>query len=162
MTKLMTPDQTLFESAYCTRCGGSGKFSFNLMNGDRCFGCGGAGVQLTKRGKAAKAFYIESQQVDVADLKPGMFVWDDFIGMTPKFLEVLSVEQSGSCAIVNGERIPFINIVTRRGSHGVYPSSKVRAVRDEEQRKAQVAAALAYQATLTKTGKPAKKALEAA
>jgi len=162
MTKLMTPDQTLFESAYCTRCGGSGKFSFNLINGDRCFGCGGQGVQLTKRGKAAKAFYIESQQVSVADLKPGMFVWDDFPGKTPKFLEVLSVAQSRSCSIVNGERIPYIDIVTRRGTHGVYPSSKVRAVRDEEQRKAQVAAALAYQATLTKTGKPSKKALEAA
>lgn len=161
MNKLMTPDQTLFESAYCTRCGGSGKFSFNLKDGDRCFGCSGTGVQLTNRGKAAKAFYIESQQVAVADLKPGMFVWDD-LGKVAKFLEVLSVKQSGSCAIVDGERIPFIDITTRRGTQGVYPSSKVRAVRDEEQRKAQVAAALAYQASLTKMGKPSKKSLEAA
>lgn len=156
MTKLMTPDQTLFESAYCTRCGGSGRYSFNLMNGDRCFGCGGQGVQLTKRGKAAKAFYIESQQVAVTDLKPGMFVWDDMYGKVAKFLEVLSVGESRSCAIVNGEPIPYIDIVTRRCTHNVYPSSKVRAVRDEAQRKEQVAAALAYQATLTQQGKPRK------
>ena len=25
----------------CSRCGGSGRYSFNLMHGDRCFGCMG-------------------------------------------------------------------------------------------------------------------------
>lgn len=153
----LTPDQTLFESTFCTRCGGSGRYSFNLMHGDRCYGCGGQGVTLTARGKAAKAFYIESQQLRAADLQPGMFVWDDTMGKVAKFLPVLSVKQSSSCAIVNGERVPFVLIATSRGSLGVYPDTMVRAVRDEEQRKAQVAAAKAYQATLTKAGKPAKR-----
>ncbi len=151
---LMTPDKTLFESEYCGRCGGSGRYSFNLMNGDRCFGCGGSGVQLTKRGKAARAFYVESQQVPVAELRPGAFIWDDMYGKVAKFLPILSIKQSGTCQVVNGERRYYTDIETKRGSLGVFPDSVVRAVRDEDQRRAQVAAALAYQATLTKAGKP--------
>ena len=29
----------------CSRCGGTGKFSFNLRDGSRCFGCAGKGEQ---------------------------------------------------------------------------------------------------------------------
>lgn len=153
---LTTPDKTLFESKYCGRCGGSGRYSFNLMNGDRCFGCHGSGVQLTARGKAAKAFYIESQQVPVSELKPGMFLFDNEVN---KFLPILEIK-SEPCGwmVVGGERIPLIGFGTRRGTIGVTSTSIVRAVRDEEQRKAQVAAALAYQATLTKAGKPSASA----
>jgi ribosomal protein L37E len=30
----------------CTRCDGTGKHSFNLRDGDVCYGCGGAGKQI--------------------------------------------------------------------------------------------------------------------
>lgn len=32
----------------CSRCGGSGRFSFNLMHGSKCYGCNGTGKQATK------------------------------------------------------------------------------------------------------------------
>lgn len=32
---------TMFESETCGRCGGSGKYSFNQMDGDRCYGVAG-------------------------------------------------------------------------------------------------------------------------
>lgn len=32
----------------CSRCGGSGRYSFNLIHGTRCYGCGGTGKQKTK------------------------------------------------------------------------------------------------------------------
>lgn len=38
----------------CGRCGGSGKYSYNAMHGDRCYGCSGTGVVHTAKG--AKAF----------------------------------------------------------------------------------------------------------
>lgn len=38
----------------CTRCGGTGKFSYNQLHGDRCYGCGGTGWQH-KAGRNAKA-----------------------------------------------------------------------------------------------------------
>ena len=30
----------------CGRCGGSGSYSYNQMDGDRCFGCSGSGKQM--------------------------------------------------------------------------------------------------------------------
>lgn len=35
-------------SYLCNRCGGTGRFSFNLIHGDKCYGCMGTGRQKTK------------------------------------------------------------------------------------------------------------------
>ena len=43
-----------FEVKTCGRCGGSGRFSFNLMDGDKCYGCHGQGKVFTKRAVAAR------------------------------------------------------------------------------------------------------------
>lgn len=32
----------------CPRCGGSGSYSYNQMDGTRCYGCGGSGVSVIK------------------------------------------------------------------------------------------------------------------
>lgn len=39
----------------CTRCGGSGSYSFNLIRGTVCFGCEGSGFVLVNAEKHAKA-----------------------------------------------------------------------------------------------------------
>ena len=42
----------------CTRCNGSGSYSFNLRDGSKCYGCMGQGftmVDAAKHAKAAKA-----------------------------------------------------------------------------------------------------------
>ena len=41
----------------CTRCGGTGKYSFNLLDGDMCYGCEGKGYTLKTEAqiKAAEA-----------------------------------------------------------------------------------------------------------
>lgn len=146
----------IFENETCGRCAGTGKFSYNQIDGDRCYGCQGAGVRLTKRGAAAKAFYVESQQTPVAELKPGMFVWDDTFGKAAKFLPLLAIEQSGSYQQRAEGRCHYVNVKTSRCGYLVFPDSKVRAVRDEEHRQQLIQAALAFQSTLTKTGKPRK------
>jgi hypothetical protein len=148
---------TVFETTTCTRCGGGGRYSFNLMHGDRCYGCGGTGVKLTKRGAAASAFFRASQEMPVADLKVGMYVWDTAWGKKAKFLPVLSIKQSGCYTIVNGQPVHYIDVETERGGCGFFPDGTVRAVRDEAHRKALLEAALAFQATLTQAGKPSKR-----
>lgn len=41
--------ETAQRQAYaCTRCNGTGRFSFNLMHGTKCYGCNGTGKQYTK------------------------------------------------------------------------------------------------------------------
>lgn len=32
----------------CGRCGGGGRYSWNAVDGDKCFGCGGSGKRLAK------------------------------------------------------------------------------------------------------------------
>lgn len=61
----------VLETRVCNRCGGSGKFSFNLRDGDRCWGCGGSGKQRTKRGAAALAFYRELTTVPAGLVREG-------------------------------------------------------------------------------------------
>lgn len=43
------------EKVNCGRCGGSGRFSFNLKDGDRCYGCNGSGFAMVDPEKYAKA-----------------------------------------------------------------------------------------------------------
>jgi hypothetical protein len=64
-------DKLGFEIQTCSRCGGSGHYSYNQINGTTCFGCGGTGKKHTKRGAVAHAAYIESLKVRLGDLKVG-------------------------------------------------------------------------------------------
>lgn len=63
----------IFETQVCSRCDGSGHYSWNAMTGSRCFGCGGRGWQLTKRGAAALEAWTAAwkQTKKVRDLQPG-------------------------------------------------------------------------------------------
>lgn len=38
----------------CGRCGGSGKYSFNLIHGNKCYGCNGTGFQMVDAAKEEK------------------------------------------------------------------------------------------------------------
>jgi hypothetical protein len=56
----------------CTRCGGSGRFSFNLVRGTVCFGCEGVGHKVVDAKKhaaaqARKAKRLETQQANMAE-----------------------------------------------------------------------------------------------
>ena len=62
----------IFQTTECERCGGSGRYSWNAMDGDMCYGCSGAGVKYTKAAHAAvtafhKALKVPGSQVVVGD-----------------------------------------------------------------------------------------------
>lgn len=64
---------TKFEREICDRCGGIGSFSYNRIDGSRCYGCGGSGVRLSKTGKEARRLFeakiaIESSKLSVGDV----------------------------------------------------------------------------------------------
>lgn len=62
----------LFEIETCTRCHGSGKFSYCQDYGDTCFKCRGNGAVLTKRGQVAQAYYVSLCEIPVSEVKIGM------------------------------------------------------------------------------------------
>jgi hypothetical protein len=205
--------KTNFETQVCTRCHGSGKYSFCLDYGDKCFKCAGSGHILTKRGAAAKAYYetlctIPAAQVKIGDriaasgMTRGCQVFN-YVGTvtaiksregvrttvkrmredgktldvshrteyaTNEGFQVLggsgaTVEFPG-CKGYTGEAGTFVENFTefaftvshpKYGEHGKIVTGSVRVYPADSAAKFEEA--LAYQDTLTKTGKPAKRKL---
>lgn len=147
---------TQFENETCGRCGGSGKYSFNHMEGDRCRGCHGTGYKLTKRGAAAKAFFTEKMTHPVSALAVGDYVFESINAVGPKsWLKLVEIIPDA----LNDDRVTLrLARGGRTMRYGLSPKSLVVTVKTEDQRLAFRAEALAYQETLTKTGKPAKRA----
>lgn len=153
----------IFETETCSRCGGSGSYSYCQAYGTRCFKCGGKTTVLTKRGAAAQAFLAASCSKPAADLVAG-----------DKVMEAAGPLSAGGWAAVTGVRpgapgdagvyrqdgtVDYGFIVeTTRTRHHTTPAALFRVAQSAEDRAAKIAAALAYQAGLTKAGTPRKAA----
>lgn len=63
----------IFPTTTCKRCGGSGSYSFNPMDGDLCYGCNGSGWNW-QRGKVTKVVHEYIRQTNISkepvDWKP--------------------------------------------------------------------------------------------
>jgi len=151
-----------FETESCGRCCGSGKFSFNLMHGDRCYGCGGTGIKLSKRGLAANNFFQASMQRHAGEIKVGEFI-KTWIVLGGRDVWCI-VESITECPLNKGMlMIDVKSVKSGKGIHwGVWGVSNVTSVRDQAELDAKKAAAIAYQDTLGKTGKPLKRLAVAA
>ncbi len=167
----MTTTETKFtkdglELQTCGRCGGSGKYSYCTMYGDRCFGCGGTGVKLTKRGQIAKAWLeaIRSKRVEDLQIGDEILIDDHFSGKAA-FCKITAISpDSDQRSTTNGVETVISGLVKLEfdaaapcGGYGGLRGSDLKRVR-------QTAASLeitrlrgmAFQDTLTKTGTPRK------
>ena len=147
----MTAKTPIFEVETCSRCCGSGKFSFNQMHGDRCYGCGGVGTKRTKRGKAAADWFIEQRSVRADAVVVGQVVFMD-MHFWRGFKTVTEVATTATGQIrISCVRKGELNSIT-------YPADKlIPAAITEERKQELIAMALQYQASLTKQGVPSKK-----
>lgn len=138
---------TAFESETCSRCGGSGRYSYCQMYGDRCFRCGGKGRTLTKRGAAANKYCVGLRSRNILDLKPGESYRMDgipgFSGDVWVTVESFEVRDDG-----------YVTVHGKGGNFTVpgNTATVVRVRQSKESAAATFAAALEYQATLTKAG----------
>jgi DnaJ-class molecular chaperone len=80
------------ETTTCTRCCGTGQYSWCSAHGSRCFKCGGSGKALTKRGAATNAFIksLRSTETIVSELKVGDYVKP---AGENKFRKILSISE---------------------------------------------------------------------
>ena len=143
--------QTSFEKETCGRCSGSGEHSYNQLHGKVCYGCNGKGERLTKRGSVAAQFYRASCEAMAKDVAAGDTI--EINGVMPngtlykQRAVVLSIEIEGERVSLNTK-----DMTTVRGL-----TSKIRKYWNAEENAAKIAAALAYQSTLTQAGTPAKR-----
>lgn len=147
-----------FEVVVCSRCCGTGNYSYNQVDGTRCYGCGGDGKKYTPRGKAAKLFYNELCAIDPADAKVGDRINND--GQVFTIAEILPPITYSSIRLADGttKRIWHIQFKTVSGNiRSAQAGCKVKLVPQGEHKAALVAQALAYQDSLTAAGKPRKR-----
>ena len=66
---------TLFDTEPCSRCGGTGQYSFNQVDGTRCYGCSGTGAKIVRKHAAMAREWAEAlrkvKQPIVSDIEPG-------------------------------------------------------------------------------------------
>jgi hypothetical protein len=167
----MTKRTPVFEHTECSRCGGSGQFSFNLMHGSVCHGCSGTGFKLTLRGRAAQHFVNELREIPIENFQVGDSIRFDgfnagsFVQPT-KWAKVTSVQfltrSEAGYYWEDSENPNCVRLETTYGSvTGFVGKTKYRKGFSAEQKQQQIDQALQYQATLTKFGKPRKQKLAA-
>jgi len=143
-----------FETETCTRCHGSGQFSRCQQYGTTCFRCRGRKITLTARGAAASTYLTALRSKPAGEVKVGDAIMNRDTG---KFSPVTAIGPYpyASYSVVNGVKIEHAMIRIEAAAGGLIcePSTPVRIRQNAEQSEATFAAAIAYQATLTKTGK---------
>lgn len=154
----------VYERQPCGRCGGSGRYSFNQIDGDRCYGCGGTGQKLTKRGAAAYAFASELLDVPVEEFfdkhngERSAVYRDAFAGRKVTFRKLQETERTmikpGMGKPEQAHRsFKIVSDVERINGMGFGQGIRVRLIPTE----ADVETVMAYQESLTKAGKPRKR-----
>jgi hypothetical protein len=151
-----------FESVECARCGGSGRHSYCQAYGDTCFGCHGRGKVLTKRGAVAQS-YLNAMRVRRADsISIGDMIRCEVFNGARYFARVSKIEPATCYCDVktNAAHIVLATISDRHGGYSrtVARDGMIRIAFSREDKREQVATAIAYQDTLTKTGTVRKRA----
>jgi hypothetical protein len=149
---------TTLEIETCSRCGGSGSFSYCQSHGTKCFKCGGKGRTLSKRGEAASVYLTAMRSKRADQIVTGDEIHIRGFDGWQKVISVEPTDTAGWYSIDGGvrreARKDLLTFSTSGlGLAGVAPE-KIRVKQTAEQSAQTFAAALAYQATLTKAGKP--------
>ena len=164
-TKNSTP---IFESEICSRCGGTGHFSYNQLTGTRCFKCNGNQKSFTKRGLAAALYLKSLRTVKASELKIGDLIRiDDLMRGKAWFAKITSIKDTHSSKSLQSDgtwltnRMLAIETETKNSlqMNGVTcsPDSDIVKGFSAEEKKEHIEKALDFQTGLTKSGTPRKR-----
>jgi hypothetical protein len=164
----------LFENTTCTRCGGGGRMPFSVYGGV-CFKCYGRGATLTKRGRAAQNWLQDQRVKPLEDFQAGDWILAEGFSagsysMPSRWAQVESVEHltGAEAGHVSSPDLKCVHVhaVFKDGKKytqgGFLGESKARFAMTPEQQADLRQHALAYQATLTKSGTVAKRPAKSA
>jgi hypothetical protein len=146
-----------FELESCSRCGGSGKYSYCQSYGTKCFKCGGSGVTITKRGGAAREFFNESLKRHTNELEVGHLVQ-----LTNGWVKILRIENEVTICKESIDQKEFegredIRLYFNNSSYQLSKDSKKESIVSYDDYDSKLMIALDHQLKLTKTGKLMKK-----
>ncbi len=159
---------THFETETCSRCKGSGTFSYCQRYGYKCFRCAGSGKTLTKRGAIARQYFLDSCMIALSEVKLGDTILQSAITMGGILYsygaKVVEIERSSSpvTSFTGETKLEYFPLCIRtehakygRAGMQAIDTSLVRIYRADDDKR--LAAALEYQASLTKCGELPKR-----
>jgi hypothetical protein len=155
------------ETTSCGRCGGCGRYSYNQVNGSRCFGCGGSGKVDTPRGAAARAFLRALREQRADAFVEGDLVQHDLVSpyaIAKSWATVSAIEPTEQRMTVNGVEsvVPMVTFtLTSKGGATRLTTDRSTMMRkgfDGPTKQEQLREALAFQATLDPRGRPLRSA----
>jgi hypothetical protein len=148
----MAQSKSVFEHTVCGRCCGTGSYSYNQIDGSRCYGCDGTGNKYTRRGLVARNWWKAQREMVAADVQVGMRIQVCGTEMT-----VATVEPYSQKFATDGVWKEETWLSIQQGDHGVSvpPNYKVLRVLKGAEARELLQKAVAYQATLNEKGEPA-------
>ncbi len=159
------PETLRLERETCTRCGGSGNYSYCSAYGTTCFKCAGAKKMYTKRGAAARAYLTKLRSRKARDLKVGDKILYNWCGKS-QWLTIERIEahdfakHGGSINATTGEYCgpkDAVQIHTNKVTFScTAPDTEYEVLLSRDEQMATLKQAIEYQNSLTKTGKPRK------
>lgn len=163
---------TVFETETCSRCGGGGQYSYCQSYGTTCFKCHGTGKTLTVRGRVAAEFLRALRTKKAGEVQIGEYI---HVPGTPGFaapgwckVETIytkldggkSLQPDGTWKQYRGHVLEGVDKKGEAyGLHTFADADVVMVAATKAQRLEWVAAAVAYQETLTKAGTVRKRAM---
>lgn len=156
-------DTPIIEREPCTRCAGSGNYSYCQDYGTKCFKCRGTGQQVTKRGKTVANWIAEQRRTDALSVKVGDRVSYDEVypagTIRRRFTiaEIVEDEPIKGSSLKDGVMVPFtlrsVTLISTEGKRYSFggPVPLMMDITDELRR-----AAAEYRDTLTLAGAPRK------
>lgn len=159
----------LFENAPCSRCGGSGRFSWCQAYGYTCFKCHGDGVTLTKRGRAAQDYLtgLRSRTAGIIEVGDVIQVEDFHLAGSRTYFASVTAIEPATCYKDDETNAMHVSITARNEKLGngatrvVDRGTRIRVGFSKAEKTRQREEALEYQAALTKAGKPRKRQMVA-
>lgn len=119
-----------YERTECSRCDGTGHYSFNPVDGTICFKCRGNKTTLTKQGASAQAKVAELKDQLLLVPASTIQVGDKFQPMGRRgWLTVEEVSPAGStlnARIIDGVRYPSLGLIAKGTHYCFQPEAQVR------------------------------------
>lgn len=138
-----------FETEKCSRCQGTGKFSYCEIYGDTCFKCRGKKLVRTKRGQAAFNYLVELLSIEAIDLKIGQVISYDG---KKRVIKDIKKSEGEFKSLVNGvwqdDSKNRLNVIFDGLSVNCFNTTKFQRLASQDD----IDKALEYQSQLTKQG----------
>jgi hypothetical protein len=147
---LVSESPRQFETITCSRCGGSGHYSYCQSYGTTCFKCAGSKRVYTKRGRAAVDYFNSLRSKPLKDFVVGDLMYNESGPLNKGGFS--RVTESKADAYNAG----YWTVSTEAMGYSGNPNTLRKVGLSKERKQELLSQAYDYQETLTKTGTPRK------